>query len=202
MSGKGYERPDHYTRKAKAQGYAARSVFKLEELDERFRLLRPNQAVVDLGCYPGSWSRYVAQRIGDGVLVGVDLDAPGGIRGTFLARSVFELTPEELRAALGRPADLVLSDMAPATTGDRFGDHVRQIALVERALWLASETLRPGGTFVAKIFDGQDAPAVMKSLQAQFGAVRRLKPDATRARSVEFFAVAQDFRGAGPGQPP
>lgn len=190
-----YERPDHFTRKAKAQGYAARSVFKLEELDRRFALLRPGMAVVDLGCFPGSWSRYVAQRVGEkGALVGVDLEAPGGIPGQFLAVSVYEVQPEALLQALGRPADVVLSDMAPGTTGDRFGDHVRQIALAERALELALGTLRPGGAFVVKVFDGADAPALVKRLHTHFTAVRRLKPEATRDRSVEFFAVGQGFR--------
>lgn len=190
-----YRRPDHFTRKAKSMGYAARSVFKLEEIDERAKLLRPGMRVVDLGCFPGSWSRYVAECVGKGVLVGVDLEEPKGISGFFIARSVYEVSAEELREHLGGPADLVLSDMAPSTTGDRTGDHLRQIGLAERALQLACELLRPGGGFVAKVFEGADAQKYVDEVKRHFTTVRRMKPEATRSRSVEFFVVATGFKG-------
>lgn len=191
----GYQRPDHFTKKAKAQGYAARSVFKLEEMDERAKLLRPGMRVVDLGCFPGSWSRYVAEVIGDGVLVGVDLEEPKGIPGSFIARSVYEVSSEELREKLGSAADVVLSDMAPNTSGDRVGDHLRQIGLAERALLLATELLRPGGAFVAKVFEGADSQKFVDEVKRLFTTVRRMKPEATRSRSVEFFVVATGFKG-------
>ena len=183
-----YSRPDHYTKKAKAQGFAARSVFKLEEIHQRHRIFQRGDAVIDLGCAPGSWSRYANQRTGE-PLVGVDLVEVKSVRGTFLLGSVFDITPEALLAPLGRRADVILSDMAPLTTGDRFGDHVRQIELARRGLELARQTGRPGATFVVKIFDGEDAPALLAELRAAFTSVKRLKPDATRDRSVEFFAI-------------
>ena len=183
-----YSRPDHYTKKAKAQGFAARSVFKLEEIHQRHRIFQRGDAVIDLGCAPGSWSRYANQRTGE-PLVGVDLVEVKSVPGTFLLGSVFDITPEALLAPLGRRADVILSDMAPLTTGDRFGDHVRQIELARRGLHLAQQTGRPGATFVVKIFDGEDAPGLLAELRAAFTSVKRLKPDATRDRSVEFFAI-------------
>ena len=183
-----YSRPDHYTKKAKAQGFAARSVFKLEEIHQRHRIFQRGDAVIDLGCAPGSWSRYANQRTGE-PLVGVDLVEVKSVPGTFLLGSVFDVTPDALLAPLGRRADVILSDMAPLTTGDRFGDHVRQIELARRGLHLAQQTGRPGATFVVKIFDGEDAPGLLAELRAAFTSVKRLKPDATRDRSVEFFAI-------------
>ncbi|MCB9760802.1 MAG: RlmE family RNA methyltransferase [Alphaproteobacteria bacterium] len=189
--GRGYKKADPYTRRAKAQGYAARSVFKLEEIVERCGLLNPGDRVVDLGCYPGSWSRLASERIEPGALVGVDLSEPQGIPGTFIARSVYEVEPAELLDALGGPADLLMSDMAPPTTGDRKGDHLRQIALAERALWLASAVVRPGGAFIAKVFEGADAQAFFEQVRAGYATARRIKPKATRQQSVEFFVVGQ-----------
>lgn len=187
-----YQRPDHYTKKAKAQGFAARSVFKLEELDQRFRLTRRGASAVDLGCFPGSWSRYLLER---GMkVVGVDLKAPQLAGGTWIARSVMEVEAEELLAAVGK-VPLFVSDMAPNTSGDRFTDHMRQIRLAERALELARRCLEPGGAFVAKVFEGEDANAFVKAVEGCFASVKRVKPDATRDRSVEFFVVATGFTG-------
>lgn len=183
-----YKRPDHFTKKAKAQGYAARSVFKLEELDQRFKLTRRGGKAVDLGCFPGSWSRYLLER-GMSV-VGVDLQAPALAGGTWIARSVMEVEADDL----GRDIDLFVSDMAPNTSGDRFTDHARQIRLAERALALAVVTLRPGGSFIVKVFDGEDAPAYTRAVEARFPQVKRVKPEATRDRSVEFFLVGVGFR--------
>lgn len=187
-----YDRADHYTRKAKAAGYAARSVYKLEEIAGRAPLPRTGVAL-DLGCFPGSWSRWLIERRFR--VVGVDLQAPDLAGGSWIARSVHEVEPAELRAALGGPADLVVSDMAPNTSGDRFTDHCRQIALADRALQLATALLRPGGGFVVKVFDGGDAPAYTQRVRAAFADVKRVKPAATRDRSVEFFLVGTGFRG-------
>jgi 23S rRNA (uridine2552-2'-O)-methyltransferase len=189
-----YKRPDNWTRRAKEQGYAARSVFKLDAIEERHRVLpRAGAGAVDLGCYPGSWSRWLLER---GLrVVGVDLRAPSLSGGTWLEASVFDVTGEQLLGALGAPPELVVSDMAPNTTGDRFVDHVRQIALADRALELAAALLPPGrGAFVVKVFDGGDAPAYTQRVRDVFTEVRRLKPDATRDRSVEFFLVGKGRR--------
>ncbi len=191
---KQYRGPDKFAKAAREQGFEARSVFKLEEINKRTRLLRQGDRVVDLGCFPGSWSRYVQQKIGRrGVLVGVDLQTPIGLRGTFVERSVLEVSAEELREALGGAADVVLSDMAPLTTGDRFGDHVRQVALAQVGLERAVEVLRPGGHFCVKLFDGEDVPAFTKGMRTHFKKVRRLKPEAVRGTSVEFYLVGLDF---------
>lgn len=186
-----YTRPDHFTKKAKAQGYAARSVFKLEELDQRFRLVKRGGSAVDLGCFPGSWSRYLLEK---GMrVVGVDLKAPELPGGTWIARSVMEVEAAELLEAVGGQVDLFVSDMAPNTSGNRFTDHVRQIGLAERALALCFLCLKPGGAFVAKVFEGEDANGFIKAVEARFATVKRVKPDATRDRSVEFFVVGTGF---------
>lgn len=189
-----YRRADHFTQQARSEGYAARSVYKLTEIQRRFQPLRPGGRVVDLGCSPGSWWRYAAQIVGPGgIVVGVDIDEPQTTPGPLILRSVLEVTPEEVREALGGPADVVLSDMAPRTTGDTFGDHVRQLELARRALLLAHALLQPGGTFVCKIFDGEDAPAFVAELRRSFGRVKRVRPEAVRQQSREFFVVATGF---------
>lgn len=188
-----YAKPDHWTKKAKAQGYAARSVFKLQEIDQRMRLLPKGGRVVDLGCYPGSWSRYLLER--GCAVVGVDFRAPELPDGTYLVGSVMDVTGDQLREALGGAADGLVSDMAPATSGNRFTDHCRQIELARVALRLAGEVVRPGGCFVVKVFEGEDAPVFVKEVEAQFSEVRRFKPEATRDRSVEFFVAARGRRG-------
>lgn len=188
-----YSRPDHYTRKAKAEGYAARSVFKLAELHERTGIVPRAGRAIDLGCFPGSWSKWLIER--KLTLVGVDLNEPAFGGATWIVRSVMDVTGEELLEKLGGPADLLVSDMAPSTTGNRFTDHCRQLELARRALNLCAPCLKPGAGFVTKVFDGEDAPEFQKEVQAQFQNVRRIKPDATRDRSVEFFLVASGFKG-------
>jgi len=195
-----YSKPDRFSKKARAEGYAARSVFKLDELQRRYRLFRQGQRVVDLGCFPGSWSRFLLQTVGrNGRVVGVDLQEPDLAGGHWIARSVLEVTAAELREALGAAADAVVSDMAPRTTGNRLHDHVVQIELADRALELAAELLAPGGTFVCKVFDGEDAPAFVDRVRAHFGKVRRARPEAVRKNSREFFVVAEGFRGSAGG---
>lgn len=189
-----YKRPDSWTRRAKAEGYAARSVYKLDEVESRHRILpRAGGAALDLGCYPGSWSRWLIER---GLrVVGVDLKAPQLAGGTWIEGSALEVPIDQLREALGGSAELVVSDMAPNTTGNRFTDHVRQIALADRALEVAAALLPEGrGAFVVKVFDGGDAPAFTDRVRAVFTDVKRLKPDATRDRSIEFFLVGKGRR--------
>lgn len=188
----GYDRADSWTRRAKAAGFPARSVFKLEEIDQRHRIVPPGGVAVDLGCFPGSWSKWLlGKRLR---VVGVDLKAPDLPGGTWIARSVLEVEPTELTDAAGGPADLVVSDLAPNTTGQRFVDHARQIQLADRALELARAVGKPGSTFVCKVFDGEDANAFVERVKAAYADVKRLKPDATRGTSVEFFVVAKGLR--------
>lgn len=191
-----YKRPDRFSKKARSEGYAARSVYKLDEVQRRFRLFRQGQRVVDLGCYPGSWSRFVLQAIGkNGSLVGVDLERPDLGGATWITRSVLEVEAAEILEALGGEADVVVSDMAPRTTGNRLYDHVVQIELADRALHLACELLKPGGAFVCKVFDGEDANAFCDRVKERFGKLKRVRPEAVRKNSREFFVVAQGSRG-------
>jgi 23S rRNA (uridine2552-2'-O)-methyltransferase len=192
-----YKRPDRFTEQAKSEGYAARSVFKLREIQDRQRLLRRGQRVVDLGCSPGSWSRLAAEIVGrDGRVVGVDIQEPEQSFGPVIVASALEVTAEQLIAALEGPADVLLSDMAPNTTGDPSGDHFMQIELAQRALDLASAVLAPGGAMVVKVFDGADAPGFVQRVRAAFTETKRARPEAVRQNSREFFVVATGFRGS------
>lgn len=191
-----YKGRDRFGKKAKAEGYEARSVYKLEEIQRRTRILQRGQRVVDLGCYPGSWSQYVLEQIGgQGTLVGVDLKAPELSGGTWIDRSVYDVEPDEILEALGGEADVVLSDMAPNTTGHKFHDHVKQIELATRALAIADEVLAHDGAFVAKIFDGSEAEGFVAKVKERFGKLKRVKPEATRQRSREYYVVGRKFQG-------
>jgi 23S rRNA (uridine2552-2'-O)-methyltransferase len=188
------KRPDHYAKRAKAEGYAARSVYKLDEIERKVGVLQRARRVIDLGCHPGSWSKLVRERSPKAVLVGVDLQPTPSYPGTFVEGSIAEVAPERLRELLGGPADVVLSDMAPSTTGARLKDHVDQIELVQKAWEIAQAILGPGGSVVFKVFDGEDANALVDAIRPHFGTVRRIRPEATRKDSREFFLVGTAFR--------
>lgn len=192
---RGYKGRDRYGQRAHDEGFAARSVYKLQEIDRRTRILRSGQRVVDLGCFPGSWSRYALERIGGrGSLVGVDLEAPSLSGGQFLARSVFEVTADELRELLGGPADVLLSDMAQHTSGHKDADHYQQLELARQALALADALVVPGGAFVCKVFEGPEAKDLEVEARAVFGKVKRYRPDAVRRQSREWFLVGTGRR--------
>lgn len=193
-----YKKADRFTKAAKEQGYAARSVFKLTEVQKRFPFLARGQRVVDLGCYPGSWIRYVQEVVGpSGRVVGVDFKAPEDVPGpVYLERSALEVTPEDLLEALGGPADVLLSDMAPKTVGESLSDHVRQMELVRQALSLAEAVVAPGGSFLVKIFDGEEVPAFQKDVKRIFETTRRIRPEAVRQNSREFFLLARGRKAA------
>lgn len=185
---------DHFAREAKARGYAARSVFKLEEIDRKHRLFRRGDRVLDLGCAPGSWSRYAVEQVGaEGVVLGIDLQEVPDHPGRFLQADLEELPAERIRELLGGPAQVVLSDMAPRTTGNASADHLRQVALAEAALARAVELLAPGGVFVTKVFDGRDAPALVQDAASRFDKVVRARPPAVRKESREFFLVGLGY---------
>ena len=187
-------RHDVFYQRAKKEQFAARSVYKLQEIDERFGLLRPGQRVLDLGCRPGSWLQYAAKRTG-GVLVGLDRQPlavviPGA---RILVGDVFTISAAELRGEL-LGFDLVLSDMAPDTSGVRHLDQARSEALFERPLDLAAELLVPGGHFVGKLFQGPDWNRLLHRLRARFGEVRTVKPESTRKDSIEQYVVGLRLR--------
>ncbi|HTM21763.1 MAG TPA: RlmE family RNA methyltransferase [Kofleriaceae bacterium] len=191
------ERHDRFHQQAKREGFRARSVFKLEEIDQRVHLLRPSDRVLDLGCAPGSWLQFARTRVGaGGTLVGIDrfpLEPPiPGAR--TLVGDVMEVAPEELLGEL--PAfDVVLSDMAPDTTGIRHVDQSRSEALFERALDLAEATLAIGGAFVGKLFQGPDFEKLIGRCRRRFDQVKIIKPEGSRTRSIEQYVVARGYRG-------
>lgn len=191
---------DHYFKRAKAENYPARSVYKLQELDQKFHLLAPGMKVLDLGAAPGSWTLYAAKKVGLGGRVlaldiqTTDQEFPQNV--TFLVHDAFEDSPELL--ALMEPLmpfDFVMSDMAPRTTGHKFTDQARSLELCERARDVALRRLRPGGNFVAKIFEGPDAKGFQDSLKGYFDKVRGFKPKSSRSESKETFIVGLGFRG-------
>lgn len=186
-----YQRPDHYTKQAKERGFAARSVFKLEDIDRRTRLLKRGQRVLDLGAAPGSWSQYAAERIGpEGRLLAVDLFPfahPVGQNVTFLEGDALALDPREL--SLFAPYDVVLSDMAPRTTGTRAADQAKSFELFMRALELAATLLAKGGSFVGKIFMSGDFPAAKRRVRELFAEERTMRPEGTRDQSFEIFVA-------------
>ena len=186
-----YAKPDRFTQQAKAEGYLARSVYKLAEINDRFHLFRGGQRVVDLGCSPGSWLVWAKQKVGPrGAVLGIDIEPPGSIDLPYIVRDIFEVTADDIVAALGGPPDVVLADMAPRTTGNPLGDHVRQIELATLAAELAVTLLPVGGHFVVKVFDGEDAHAFVQSVRPHFDTVKRTRPEAVRRESREFFLVA------------
>jgi 23S rRNA (uridine2552-2'-O)-methyltransferase len=190
---------DPYVAEAKSKGYRSRAAFKLIELDDKLRLIRRGGAVIDLGSAPGGWIQVLIAR-GAGRLAGVDLLPVDPLAGAELIEGDFTdpAVAERLAALIGGPADLILSDMAPNTTGHRQTDHLRIIGLIEAAAAFAEQRLKPGGAFVTKAFQGGETAAVIADLKRSFDQVRTVKPKASRAESSEVYLVATGFRGAAP----
>lgn len=186
---------DPYVAAARQQGWRSRAAFKLAELDDRFRLIRRGARVVDLGAAPGGWTQ-VAVRRGAGRVVGVDLLPVDPVPGAAVLQGDFTdpYVQRRLVAELGGKADLVLSDMAPDTTGHATTDHLRIVALAEAALGFALDVLAEGGGFVAKVFQGGAEKAMLDRLKRHFASVRHAKPPASRKQSSELYVVATGFR--------
>lgn len=194
-----YDRHDALYRKAKKEGFAARSVYKLEEIDRETKLLRARDRVLDLGCAPGSWLQYVDQKLTHGAAVGIDL-LPTRValteRVRVLQGDAFDTSLEELTGTPpGEPLrlfDVVLSDMAPNTTGIKTVDQARSLALCERALEVAERALVPGGRMCVKIFEGGDMKQFLDACKQVFGTVKVKRPKGTRAGSVETYVIGLD----------
>ena len=188
---------DPYVRRAKAENYRSRAAYKLLELDERFGLLKGAKSVVDLGIAPGGWSQVVRRRVPQGKVVGIDLLPTDPIDGVTILQMDFmeETAPDRLKEELGGEADLVLSDMAANTVGHQQTDHLRTMALVEAGLLFATEVLRPGGAYVAKVLAGGADNQLVAEMKRHFTTVKHAKPPASRKDSSEWYVIAQGFKG-------
>ena len=189
---------DPYVAEAKRLGYRSRAAFKLAEMDDKHRFLKPGGRIVDLGAAPGGWIQVALQRVGPkGAVVGIDLQDIDAIAGAVLLKGDFldDDAPDRLRAALAGPAEAVLSDMAAPATGHAKTDHLRVMALAEAALAFAEEVLAPGGAFVAKVLQGGSERELLQAMRRSFTKVVHMKPPASRKDSAELYAVAIGFKG-------
>ncbi|MDR0549030.1 MAG: RlmE family RNA methyltransferase [Deltaproteobacteria bacterium] len=190
---------DFYSQKARKLGYPARSVFKLAEFDQKMSLFKPGQIVLDLGCAPGSWTKYVAEKVGSkGLVVGVDLTVPPGQWPNWVKLVAADLLegPKTLLALsqnLATKVDAVLSDLAPKTTGRPEVDQAQSLELVLRAWELAQAFLKEGGLFLFKVFQSPAADEFVVSLKKSFRGLKRLKPKASRSASQEIFVLTTGF---------
>lgn len=183
---------DPYRRQAKAEGFVSRAVYKLKAIDQKYRLFRRGQRVLDLGCSPGSWMQYIGAQVGpEGLVVGVDRDPPLITLGHplyFVAGDLLSIDFETLRDQ-SPYFDVVVSDLAPKTSGIRGLDQQRSLALAQRAWEVACAFLRPGGHFLVKIFEGPDTGAFFAQLRSAFKHCHRLKPAGSRAASREYYIL-------------
>lgn len=191
---------DHYFRLAKEEGFRSRAAYKLMEIDDRKRVLRRGDRVLDAGAAPGSWAQVAAKRIGDsGVVWAVDLKSierrgyPSNVR--LLQADLREITLDDVG---GEPFDVILSDMAPNTTGDPSGDHFQSVRLCNDLLDRAGDWLRRRGHLVMKVFEGQEYPALLKRCERLFDEAKGYKPRASRSESVEMFVICHGYRGPRP----
>jgi 23S rRNA (uridine2552-2'-O)-methyltransferase len=192
---------DPYVARAKREGLRSRAAYKLTEIDDKYRLLKPGAKVADLGAAPGGWSQIAAKRVragaGSGRVVAIDLLAMDAIPDVeFLELDFLDAeAPDRLKALLGGPADVVLSDMAANATGHRPTDHLKIMGLAEAAAEFARDVLKPGGTFLAKVLQGGTEGELLTSLKRDFASVKHVKPAASRSDSAELYVLATGFRG-------
>lgn len=191
---------DQFFKQAKKDNYPARSVYKLKEMDKKFKFLQPGQNILDLGAAPGSWSLYLAEKVGvKGQILAVDLNIPEIIfpdQVSFVQGDVSDQDSEAgIRIRENAPFDLVLSDMAPKTTGIKFTDQARSFILAMEALNLAKRFLRTNGAFVVKILEGRDIQELQKEMRSLFRKVKHFKPKSSRAESKEIFLLGMEFYG-------
>lgn len=190
MSRGEYHRPDAFTQKAKKEGYAARSVYKLEEIDQKYKIFKPGQKILDLGAYPGSWSQYALKKVGKkGRVVGIDIkniEQNLGENYVFFHQSILD---PALDFSAFAPFDLVISDMAPNTSGIKDKDVYESIELSRMAMEAAAKYMKKDGIFIVKVFQGEDFDDFYKEFRAFFVKVKSIKPEAVRTNSKEIYAV-------------
>lgn len=190
---------DHYFNKAKSENFLARSIYKLEEIDEKYKILKPGMQVVDFGYHPGSWIQYTSRVIGDnGMVVGIDVREVNkklsGVKNVRVyQKDIFDIQDLKQLEVEGQ-FDAVLSDMAPNTTGIKSLDQDRSLNLVESVFGLLPKFLKPGGNFVIKVFDSQNAQNYLKAQKNLFNEFHYLKPKSTRSVSKEFFVIGKNFK--------
>jgi 23S rRNA (uridine2552-2'-O)-methyltransferase len=192
---------DPYVARAKREGFRSRAAYKLAEIDDKHRVLKPGGKIVDLGAAPGGWSQVAAKRVrageGGGRVVAIDLLDVDPVPGVDFVQLDFMAAdaPDRLKAMLGGPADVVLSDMAANATGHRRTDHLKIMGLAEAAADFAREVLKPGGVFLAKVLQGGTEGQLLASLKRNFASVKHVKPAASRSGSAELYVLATGFRG-------
>ena len=200
MAANSYEKPDFWSKKAFSEGYPARSVYKLKEMNEKFFLLKKGSCVLDLGAAPGSWTVFVLRTLnGTGKIVSVDLKPLAkNVKGKGLTFFQADLNDASAmrRVALEGPYDILLCDAAPATTGSRLIDTARSSALVEQALAYAQNVLKTGGNCAVKIFQGEDRHMLSNKMKTLFDAVRTFKPEACRSESFEMYLIGLNRKAA------
>jgi len=194
--GKRNRREDHFTRKARDEKWLARSVYKLEEIDRKYKLIREGDCLLDMGCYPGSWIQYVIKKVGSrGEVVGVDLKEPDRFKAPnfrFIKADVFTLDPGWLAGEIG-PRDAVISDMAPQTTGIGMTDASRSVDLAEKALEISLVVLKKRGHFLCKLFEGEDLKVFRNEFLKHFKKIHLIRPSAVRKGSREIYMLGLGF---------
>ncbi len=183
---------DYYFKKAKQEKYPARSVYKLEEIDNKCRLIKKGIKILDIGCSPGSWSRFMLKKIGRGSILGIDINNSIRIedtRFTFMPGNIFDIESARIQKYI-QAFDLITSDAAPNTTGDSFTDSQKSLDIVKRVFQIARDTLKPGGSVVAKVFQGRDLKVFVDGLKEDFSRVILFKPKSSRKESREIFLIA------------
>jgi 23S rRNA (uridine2552-2'-O)-methyltransferase len=192
---KGTRWDDHYARQARDEKWLARSVFKLQEIDKKYQLMGKGDRVLDLGCYPGSWSQYGIRRVGSkGEVVGIDIKRPDRLSSPifkFIQEDVLTVEDERLLEEVG-PRDVVMSDLAPQTTGIRLTDESRSLSLARRAAEIALLLLKKKGRFLCKVFEGEDFKEFQSGILTHFTKMNVFRPKATRKRSREVYVVGLD----------
>lgn len=190
------EKNEFYTRKAKEEGYPARSVYKLQEIDEKYKIIRAGDKVLDLGCAPGSWLLYVSKKVGKkGEVFGIDTEKvkiPVGQNIKFLEKDIMKLGDSEIQE-MGKNFQAVVSDLSPKTSGIGLVDAQESFELSQKALELAKKVLKPGGSFVCKIFEGESANKFFGEIKKNFEFVKRFRPKAVRKESREIYIICKGF---------
>ena len=193
MASNSYEKPDYWSQKAFSEGYPARSVYKLKEIDEKFSMIKKNYTVLDLGAAPGSWTTFLLRKLdGSGKVVSCDLNPLSkSVKGENLTFLQGDLNAPEIRKIIKEngPYDLVVCDAAPKTTGNRIVDTASSEQLVEMAIWYAQAMLKKGGNFAVKIFQNGDQQRLLKSMREIFTSAKGFKPEACRSESFETYLI-------------